>query len=166
MLLSNIYSSAGRWEEVASIRITQRDQGFQKIPGCSWVEVNGTIHAFIGGDDTHPLSNQIYMKVEEHLVEIKKVGYQAVPSVVFKDVENEEKEHILLHHSEKLAITFAAITLNPPQPIFVTKNLRVCGDCHEAIKYITLVTKREITVRDTSRYHHFKDGVCNCGDFW
>ncbi|CAO2814196.1 unnamed protein product [Amaranthus hypochondriacus] len=166
VLLSNIYSSAGRWEEAASIRITQRDQGFQKIPGCSWVEVNGTIHAFISGDDTHPLSNQIYMKLEELLVEIKKVGYQAIPSVVFQDVEEEEKEHILLHHSEKLAIAFAAITLNPPQHIFVTKNLRVCGDCHEAIKYITLVTKREITVRDTSRYHHFKDGACNCGDFW
>ena len=97
---------------------------------------------------------------------MKKFGYQAVPAFVFQDVEDEEKEHILLHHSEKLAIAFAIISLSPGRPIFVTKNLRVCGDCHDAIKYITLVTKREIIVRDTGRFHHFKDGVCNCGDFW
>ncbi|XP_021724587.1 pentatricopeptide repeat-containing protein At3g16610-like [Chenopodium quinoa] len=166
VLLSNIYSCAGRWEEAASVRITQSDQGFKKRPGCSWVEINGKIHAFIGGDNSHPQSEQIYKKLEELLTEIKKFGYQAVPSVVFQDVEEEEKEHILLYHSEKLAIAYATISLSPSQPIFVTKNLRVCGDCHEAIKHITLVTKREITIRDTSRFHHFRDGVCSCGDYW
>lgn len=166
VLLSNIYSCAGRWEDAASVRITQRDQGFKKRPGCSWVEINGTIHAFVGGDYSHPLSEQIYKKLEELLTDMKKLGYQAVSGVVFQDVEEEEKEQILLYHSEKLAIAFATISLSQSQPIFVTKNLRVCGDCHDAIKYITLVTKREITVRDTSRFHHFKDGACNCGDFW
>ncbi|KNA19726.1 hypothetical protein SOVF_059080 [Spinacia oleracea] len=166
VLLSNIYSCAGRWEDAASIRITQSNQGFKKRPGCSWVEINGVIHAFTGGDNSHPQSEQIYKKLKELLTETKKLGYEAVPGVVFQDVEEEEKEHILVYHSEKLAIAFATISLSPSQPIFVTKNLRVCGDCHDVIKYITLVTKREITVRDTSRFHHFKDGVCSCGDFW
>ncbi|KAL2938801.1 hypothetical protein RDABS01_022250 [Bienertia sinuspersici] len=166
VLMSNIYSCAGRWEDAASVRIIQRDQGFKKRPGCSWVEINGTIHAFIGGDYSHPLSEHIYKKLEELLTEMKRLGYQASSGAVFQDVEEEEKEQILLYHSEKLAIAFATLSLSPGQPIFVTKNLRVCGDCHDAIKYITLVTKREITVRDTSRFHHFKDGVCSCGDFW
>jgi len=166
VLLSNLYSWLGRWEDAASVRIMQRDQGFKKSPGCSWIDINGTLHAFTGGDCSHPQSEQIYQKLEELLVGMKKLGYQAVLAFVFQDVEDEEKEQILLRHSEKLAISFAIISLSPGQPIFVTKNLRVCGDCHNAIKYITLVTKREIMVRDTSRFHHFKDGVCNCGDFW
>ncbi|XP_074285150.1 pentatricopeptide repeat-containing protein At3g16610 [Silene latifolia] len=166
VLLSNIYSNAGRWEEAALVRTRQKDQGFKKWPGCSWVEINGVTHAFIGGDDSHPQSEQIYKKLEKMLGEMKKLGYQTANNEVFQDVEEEEKEHILLHHSEKLAITLAIINQNPSETIFVTKNLRVCSDCHDAIKYMTLVAKREITVRDTSRFHHFKDGVCSCGDFW
>ncbi|GMG99979.1 hypothetical protein Nepgr_001819 [Nepenthes gracilis] len=166
VLLSNIYSSAGRWQDAASVRIRQSNWGFKKRPGCSWVEINGKVHAFIGGDRSHPKSETIHKKLEELLVQMKKLGYNAVPSFVLQDVEEEEKEHILLYHSEKLAIAFAITSLGPNQPILVTKNLRVCGDCHDAIKYIALITKREITVRDTSRFHHFKDGVCNCRDFW
>ncbi|XP_010270723.1 PREDICTED: pentatricopeptide repeat-containing protein At3g16610 [Nelumbo nucifera] len=166
VLLSNIYSAAGRWVDAAHVRIVQKDWGFKKSPGCSWVEVSGSVHAFIGGDHSHPQSALIYEKLEELLVEMKKLGYHADASFVFQDVEEEEKERILLYHSEKLAIAFAILSLSPNKTIFVTKNLRVCGDCHSAIKFITMVTKRVISVRDTSRFHHFKDGTCNCRDFW
>ncbi|GAB2277087.1 hypothetical protein Dimus_011796 [Dionaea muscipula] len=166
VLLSNLYSTAGRWKDAACVRITQRDAGFKKSPGCSWVEINGSLHAFIGGDRSHPKSAEIYKKLEEWQVEMKRLGYHAIPNFVFQDVEEEEKEHILLYHSEKLAIAFAAISQRPGQPILITKNLRVCGDCHDAIKYITLITEREITVRDSVRFHHFKNGICNCRDFW
>ncbi|XP_058090487.1 pentatricopeptide repeat-containing protein At3g16610 [Magnolia sinica] len=166
VLLSNIYSAAGRWDDAANVRIIQRDQGFKKSPGCSWIEIGGTLHAFIGGDQSHPQSAQIYNKLEELLWELKEMGYIANTSFVLQDVEEEEKERILLYHSEKLAIAFGDLNLGPNKPIFITKNLRVCGDCHTAIKFISTVTKRAITVRDASRFHHFNDGVCSCGDFW
>ncbi|XP_008778507.4 pentatricopeptide repeat-containing protein At3g16610-like isoform X1 [Phoenix dactylifera] len=166
VLLSNIYSAAGRFDEAAQVRNLQRDKGFKKTPGCSWVEIKGTVHAFIGGDQSHPQSSSIHQKLEDLLVQIKKLGYQADTSFVLQDIEQEDKEHALLYHSEKLAIAFAVLNLRSNEPIFVTKNLRVCGDCHTAIKYITLVTKRAITIRDANRFHHFKDGLCNCGDFW
>ncbi|KAF7812285.1 pentatricopeptide repeat-containing protein [Senna tora] len=35
-----------------------------------------------------------------------------------------------------------------------------------AIKYVSKVVKREIIVRDTNRFHHFRDGSCSCGDYW
>ncbi|CAN1305806.1 Pentatricopeptide repeat-containing protein At2g27610 [Linum perenne] len=133
---------------------------------CHWIEIDGTIHAFVGGDRSHPLSQQINKKLDELQVEMKKLGYTAESSYVFQDVEEEEKDTILLYHSEKLAIAFGILSLSPSKPILVTKNLRVCGDCHSAIKLISLITKRDITVRDASRFHHFKDGNCNCGDFW
>ncbi|XP_062160599.1 pentatricopeptide repeat-containing protein At3g16610 isoform X2 [Alnus glutinosa] len=166
VLLSNIYSAAGRWDDAADVRIMQRDKGFKKSPGCSWIEINGVIHAFVGGDRSHPQSAWINKKLGELLVEMKRLGYRAESSFVLQDVEEEEKEKILLYHSEKLAIAFGIICLSPGKPILITKNLRVCVDCHTAIKYMTLITKREITVRDASRFHHFRDGVCNCEDYW
>ncbi|KAK2965348.1 hypothetical protein RJ640_013811 [Escallonia rubra] len=166
VLLSNIYSAAGRWNDAANVRTVQRDKGYKKSPGCSWVEINGVIHAFIGGDRSHPQSTLITKKLDELLAEMKKLGYCAESSFVLHDVEDEEKEKILLYHSEKLAVAFAVLSLSPNKPILVTKNLRVCGDCHTALKFITIITKREITVRDASRFHHFRDGTCNCGDFW
>ena len=166
VLLSNLYSAAGRHDEAAQVRIVQKEKGFKKSPGSSWVEIGGIVHAFFGGDQSHPQSSSIYEKLKDLFVEIRKLGYQADTSFVLQDVDEEEKEHALLYHSEKLAIAFSILSLHSDQPIVVTKNLRVCGDCHTAIKFITLVEKRAITVRDATRFHHFKDGVCNCGDFW
>ncbi|KAF8389629.1 hypothetical protein HHK36_024148 [Tetracentron sinense] len=125
VLLSNIYGAAGRWDDAAHVRIVQRDTGFKKSPGCSWVEIKGTVHAFVGGDQSHPQSKGISKKLEELLVEMKKLGYHADSSFVLQNVEEEEKERILLCHSEKLAIAFAILSLSPDKPIFVTKNLRL-----------------------------------------
>lgn len=166
VLMSNIYSAAGRWDDAAQVRITQKNMGFDKIPGCSWIEVKGVVHSFVGGDRTDPHSTEINRKLEELQMEMKKLGYCSEPSFVLQDVEEEEKERILLHHSEKLAVAFGLLALNPNKPIVITKNLRICVDCHAALKYMTIITKREITVRDVSRFHHFKDGTCNCCDFW
>jgi pentatricopeptide repeat protein len=166
VLLSNIFSAAGRFDEAAEVRVMQKVKGFKKSPGCSWIEINGSLHAFVGGDQSHPRSPDIYQELDNILIDIKKLGYQADTSFVLQDLEEEEKEKALLYHSEKLAIAFGILSLGEGKTIFVTKNLRVCGDCHTAIKYMTLVRNRCIIVRDANRFHHFKNGQCSCGDFW
>ncbi|XP_020208444.1 pentatricopeptide repeat-containing protein At3g16610 [Cajanus cajan] len=166
VLMSNIYSSVGRWDDAAHIRSIQRHQGYKKSPGCSWIEISGVIHGFIGGDRSHPQSASIDNKLQELLVQMKKLGYRADSGFVLHDVEEEEKEQILLYHSEKIAIAFGILNTSSSDRILVTKNLRICVDCHTAIKFMTLITKREITVRDASRFHHFENGICNCRDFW
>lgn len=167
VLLSNIYSSMGRWDDAAQIRVMQKGLGFKKSPGSSWIEVNGSVHAFVGGDQSHPQSAKINEKLLQLLSEMKELGYSAESDFVYQDVEEEEKEHILLYHSEKLAVVFGLLNLiDKKKPILVTKNLRVCCDCHAALKYITIITNRDITLRDTVRFHHFHNGTCSCGDFW
>ncbi|RLN16884.1 pentatricopeptide repeat-containing protein [Panicum miliaceum] len=166
VLLSNIFSAAGRFNEAAEVRVIQKVKGFKKSPGCSWIEINGSLHAFVGGDQSHPRSPDIYQELDNILIDIKKLGYQADTSFVLQDLEEEEKEKALLYHSEKLAIAFGILSLGEDKTIFVTKNLCVCGDCHTAIKYMTLVRNRAIIVRDANRFHHFKNGKCSCGDFW
>ncbi|CAI0475202.1 unnamed protein product [Linum tenue] len=94
------------------------------------------------------------------------VGYVADQRFALHDVEDEQKEEMLWCHSERLAIGFALISSVEGSGITVMKNLRVCGDCHEVIKLISGVVGREIVVRDSGRFHHFKNGVCSCSDYW
>ncbi|CAK9163444.1 unnamed protein product [Ilex paraguariensis] len=56
-------------------------------------------------------------------------------------------------------------TQRPGTRLLITKKT-VCRDCHEATKFISKTVNREIVVRDKKRFHHFKDGVCSCGDYW
>ncbi|KAG9445469.1 hypothetical protein H6P81_016809 [Aristolochia fimbriata] len=161
VLLSNIYSSCGRWDDAANLRLIMKDKCIRKPPGCSWIEVKGRVHEFHVGDKTHPMSEEIYHKLDELGEQLKVMGYVPKTDLVLFDIEEEEKEHSLGQHSEKLAIAFGLISLNREDPIRVAKNLRVCSDCHAAIKLISKITGREIIVRDNNRFHCFKDGTCS-----
>lgn len=166
VLLSNIRATCSRWEDVRKVRKTMREQNVRKEPGVSWVELKGQIHQFCTGDKSHSRQREIDECLEEMMTKIKQCGYAPDMSTVFHDMEDEEKEVSLAHHSEKLALAFAFLSLPEGVPIRVMKNLRVCDDCHVAIKLMSKVTGREIVVRDVSRFHHFKDGKCSCGDYW
>eukprot|EP01018_Ginkgo_biloba_P027869 Gb_30918 [translate_table: standard] len=166
VLLSNIYAAAGRWDDVEKVRKMMIDRGVKKEPGCSWIEINNRVHTFLVSDRSHSQTQQIYAKLEELTKQIKQVGYVPDTNFVLHDVEEEQKQQFLCHHSEKLAIAFGLISVTPETSIRIFKNLRICGDCHTAAKFISKITGREIIVRDTSRFHHFKDGLCSCGNYW
>eukprot|EP01018_Ginkgo_biloba_P029404 Gb_03474 [translate_table: standard] len=166
VLLSNIYAAVGRWDEVAKLRTMVKDKGLKKTPGCSLIEVNNKVHAFLVGDRSHPQSDKIYATLETLGRQMEEAGYVPNTNFVLHDVEEEVKGHMLGSHSEKLAIAFGLINTKPGTPIQITKNLRVCGDCHNATKFISKIVRREIIVRDANRFHHFKDGLCSCRDYW
>eukprot|EP01018_Ginkgo_biloba_P039546 Gb_03570 [translate_table: standard] len=166
ILLSNIYAAAGRWDGVGKVRTMMKERGVKKRPGCSWIEFNNRIHAFLVGDKLHPQADKIYAMLERLAEQMKESGYVADKNFVLHDVEEEEKEYILCGHSEKLAIAFGLINTRPGTAIRITKNLRVCGDCHSATKFISKIVGREIIVRDAIRFHRFRDGMCSCGDYW
>ncbi|GJY47222.1 pentatricopeptide repeat-containing protein [Tanacetum coccineum] len=167
VLLSNIYAKLGKWDKVAKLRKRMKDVGLKKEPGCSSIEVDGSFHEFIVGDNTHPQSKRIYTKLNEVSEKIKLIGYEPNRSQVLQCVEEEDMQEQALHlHSEKLAIAFGLISLKKGQPIRVMKNLRVCGDCHTVAKLISKVYDREILLRDRYRFHHFKAGDCSCKDYW
>ncbi|TVU51570.1 hypothetical protein EJB05_03005, partial [Eragrostis curvula] len=140
VMLSNIYSNSGRWEDAATLRLDMKKKGVEKVLACSWVEFKGKVHEFRVGDKSHPLSDQIYAKLDELGMEMKAMGYKPTTEVVMFDIEDKEKESTLVHHSEKIAIAFSLLTAGPGETIRVTKNLRVCSDCHTAIKLISRIT--------------------------
>jgi len=166
ILLSNIYASVGQWKDAAMIRKEMKDKGIEKIPGCSLIELDGVVFEFFAEDSDHPQLREIYQKVEEMIDRIKMAGYIPNTADVRLEVDEHEKEVSVSHHSEKLAIAFGLMKLDPGATIRLSKNLRVCTDCHSATKLISKVYNREIVVRDWNRFHHFKDGTCSCNDYW
>eukprot|EP01018_Ginkgo_biloba_P001961 Gb_38292 [translate_table: standard] len=166
VLLSNIYASAGRWDDVVKVRNMMKDQGVIKEPGRSWIEVKNRVHEFIAEDRSHPRKEEIYAMLEILIGQMKMAGYVPDTKFVLHDLEPEQKEPYLRYHSEKLAIAFGLISTPMGAPIRIVKNLRVCGDCHTAAKFVSTIVQREIVVRDMNRFHHFKDGQCSCGDYW
>ena len=166
VMLSNAYAAAGRYEEAARARKMLRDQGVKKETGLSWVEEGNRIHTFAAGDRSHPYTKEIYQKLEELGEEMERQGYIADTSFVLREVDSQEKSRSIRYHSERLAIAFGLISFPPGRPIRVMKNLRVCGDCHTAIKFISKCSGRTIIVRDNNRFHRFEDGNCSCRDYW
>ncbi|CAA7026245.1 unnamed protein product [Microthlaspi erraticum] len=166
VLLSNIYAAAGRWNEVSKIRALLNGKGMKKTPGCSSIEIDSVVHEFVIGDKFHPRNREIYGMLEEMEVLMEEAGFVADTSEVLQEMEEEWKEGALRHHSEKLAIAFGLISTKPGTKLTIVKNLRVCRNCHEATKLISKIYRREIIARDRSRFHHFRDGVCSCNDYW
>ncbi|XP_023742081.1 pentatricopeptide repeat-containing protein At4g14850 isoform X2 [Lactuca sativa] len=165
VLLSNIYAKEQQWEDVKSVRKMMKDENVKKLKGCSWVDVDKRVHVFGVEDLCHGDKKEIDLKLDELLRKIIKIGYVPdVDSVPF-DLDYDMKVKILNHHSERIAIAYALIRMPIGKPIIVKKNLRVCVDCHSAIKLMSKVEGREIILRDNSRFHHFVDGSCSCKDF-
>ncbi|KAI3897089.1 hypothetical protein MKX03_009692 [Papaver bracteatum] len=166
VLMSNIYAAANRWNDVAGVRKTMKATGIKKAPGFSSMEVNGYIHEFIMGDQSHPQTKEILEKLVEMGKKLKLAGHVPNTSAVLLNVDEEEKETSLTYHSEKLAMAFGLISTASNTPIRIVKNLRVCDDCHSATKLLSKIYKRMIVVRDRNRFHHFSEGSCSCGDYW
>ncbi|KAL2939519.1 hypothetical protein RDABS01_033678 [Bienertia sinuspersici] len=166
VLLSNLYAVSGRWKDVERIRETMKQSGVSKAMGWSLVEYGGKLHKFIAGDTEHERTADIYRLLSEIRRKMKESGYFADKSCALTDIEEEEKEEMVGIHSEKLAICYALLVSEQGSVIRVVKNLRICSDCHMAIKMISKLERREIIVRDNNRFHCFKDGSCSCNDHW
>ncbi|KAJ4953992.1 hypothetical protein NE237_030824 [Protea cynaroides] len=156
VLLSNIYSEVEDLDGVARVRVMMRERKLRKEPGCSYVEHKGKVHLFLADEKRHPQTKEIHRMLD---------GLQDLVNEtdVWKQNPKKKSEGI---HSEKLAIVFGLLNSQSGAEIVVMKNLRVCGDCHLFIKVVSKIVDRKIVVRDASRFHHFRDGLCSCNDYW
>ncbi|XP_058108175.1 pentatricopeptide repeat-containing protein At3g12770-like [Magnolia sinica] len=164
--LSNLYASAGLWNDVSKVRVLMKERGLVKALGYSLIEINGKLQAFRVGDKSHPRSKEILAMLEKLERKLKEAGFVPKSDSVLHDLNTEEKEESLCNHSERLAIAYGLISTAPGTTLRITKNLRACVNCHSATKLISKIVEREIVVRDANRFHHFKDGFCSCGDYW
>ncbi len=178
--LANTLSAAGHWEEALKIKKAMGEKGAKKIAGRSWIEVAGKIHTFVMDDQVHPAAERIHSKWREVEQRIRGLGYEPDTSWVLHEASEEERRARLCKHSEKMAICYGLLVEGESKKekeeeeeegerrtLVVGKNLRMCGDCHNATKLIAMAYGREIIVRDAKRFHHFTtDGHCSCHDFY
>ncbi|KAG5565709.1 hypothetical protein RHGRI_001579 [Rhododendron griersonianum] len=177
-LIIGYAKNVGFWENTAKIRRLMKLRGISKEPrcswmevnskepGCSWMEVNSKVHKFMSEDRSHVKTDQIYSKIDEIMMLIKEAGYVPNMNFALHDVDEEGKELGLAYHSEMLAVAFGLLFVPQGAPIRIFKNLRVCGDCHAAMKFISRVFNQHTILRDSNCFHHFREGTCSCGDYW
>ncbi|KAK8515476.1 hypothetical protein V6N13_139545 [Hibiscus sabdariffa] len=115
---------------------------------------------------TNPFKGEGNEKFKGLNGQMREAGYIPDTRYVLHDIDEEAKEQALQYHSERLAIAYGLISTPARTPLRIIKNLRICGDCHNAIKIMSKIVGRELIVRDNKRFHHFKDGKCSCGDYW
>ncbi|XP_074582470.1 pentatricopeptide repeat-containing protein At2g29760, chloroplastic [Curcuma longa] len=166
VILSNLYARSGNWNAAARLRKSMKDSSLKKEAGCSSIEVQGVVHEFLVGDTSHPLKEKIYLQLDEIASRLKAAGHVPDKKLVLQDIEEDVKERALSLHSEKLAIAFGLISTPSPAPIRITKNLRVCDDCHSVAKLVSGIYNRDIILRDRYRFHHFAGSSCSCMDYW
>lgn len=166
VLLADIYAEYGMWDEVKRVKKLLEARGLQKVPGRCWIEVKRRIYSFVSVDEVNPQIEQLHALLVKLSTEMKEKGYVPQTKGVLYDLDAVEKEQIVLGHSEKLAVAFGLVNTSNGETIRITKNLRLCEDCHSFTKFISKFSNKEILVRDVNRFHHFCDGVCSCGDYW
>ncbi|KAK4399494.1 Pentatricopeptide repeat-containing protein [Sesamum angolense] len=79
VLLSNLHADSGTRVRADQIRNLMKERGVQKVPGYSWVEVNNSSNMFVAADKNHPQSSEIYLMLNNLLLEIQDDGY--VPQI-------------------------------------------------------------------------------------
>lgn len=167
ILLSNIYASLENWDGVIKTKSSVRSLTLRKEPAMSWIELDREVHTFTAGDVSHPKHAEIQQELEELIIKARGLGYVPDTSFVLQNFDENEKVESLYYHSEKLAVAFGVLSSRENSSfIRILKNLRICGDCHSWIKFVSIITGIEIIVRDIKRFHHFKDGACSCRDYW
>ncbi|XP_038885496.1 putative pentatricopeptide repeat-containing protein At5g52630 [Benincasa hispida] len=165
--LLNMYLSAGRWKDVSKVRKLMKEEKVGKLKDWSWISIKEKVYSFKPNDKSHCQSAEMYNLLETILNEVKTLGYEPVEHMeVIEEEEDEEKVFSsTIHHSEKLAVTFGLLNLPTATTIRVVKSITMCRDCHNFIRFISLLKGREIIIRDSKQLHKFLNGYCSCGGF-
>ncbi|CAN6314130.1 unnamed protein product [Urochloa humidicola] len=165
VVLSSMYADAGRWDDVERIRFLMKEKGFRRTEPRSLVELHDKECSFVNGDMSHPQSEQIH---EFSDILSREIGetFDSPCNISDSDPSSAKRTVLPNKHSARLAVAFGLISTEAGAPVLVKKNVRVCNQCHHALKLISKYSRRKIVVGDTKIYHVFSDGSCCCGDYW
>ncbi|KAJ6360551.1 hypothetical protein OIU77_004546 [Salix suchowensis] len=170
VLANTLIHAYASYNEAGLIRKEMDGSRVRKEPGLSWIEIENRVHEFASGGRRHPQREAIYAKLYSLIGQLKGVGYVPETSLALQDIEEEHKQEQLYHHSEKLALVFALMNEGSLRGggavIRIVKNIRICVDCHNFMKLASDLLQKEIVVRDSNRFHHFKNRMCSCNDYW
>ena len=163
--MKNIYARAGMQMEADEVESQRVENKASMIPGCSWwSDMSRNVHSFVAGDESHPQTTHIYAKLEEIHMKLAREGYSPGLHCLSRLLPCEDNEHDLCGYSENLALACALINSPKGAPLRVTKNMKMCEECHSSTTLISVFEKCRIQVNDPDRVHIFENGRCICED--
>jgi hypothetical protein len=80
ILMSHLYAMAGRWDDLKRMKMMMKERRVNKQAGCSWIEIKNSVHTFVAGDKSHPLTENIYAMLDRVMVQIKQLGFSTQTS--------------------------------------------------------------------------------------
>lgn len=154
--LLNVYSAAGRREDVDVMKATMEETGMM-APKRSTIEINSELHIFT----TNRTNPGVQEKLQDLVNEMTEKGFLLEPL---------EREVLVSHSAELLAVAYA-LDHTPPgtpgTPVRCVTDTRVADLSHKMLKFISRTYCRDIFVRDANCFHNFRPGrICSCGDYW
>ncbi|XP_068653532.1 pentatricopeptide repeat-containing protein At1g08070, chloroplastic-like [Aristolochia californica] len=75
VLISNSNAVTGQWENVSKIWTEMREEGIEKVPGCSSIQVGNRVHEFLAKDTRHKQRKKIYETLDGLSLHLKALGY-------------------------------------------------------------------------------------------
>ena len=165
VLLLSLYLSEERWKDVSRVRKIMKEEKIGKFKDWSWISIKDRVYSFKPNDKSHHQSADFHKFLENLIDQAKSLGYEPLEDLEVTDEDEAKASSSTSYHSEKLAIAFGLFNTPSSAPIRVIKNFIMCRDCHNFVKTISVLTAREITIRDSKRLHKIVDGKCSCGDF-
>lgn len=159
LLLEQVLLTLGEWDNALKLKTKTKSMR----ASSSWIEIRNRIYEF--ASDENP-AKEVSAKLAEIEGKMEELGYVADKNHLLHNAEEEEYDGVGLHHTEMKALAFGLISLPHGMPVRVVKNVRMCGDCHSACKFMSTFLERELVVKDPYSFHHFRDGKCSCRDTW
>lgn len=153
-LLSDLYASVG----CATKRATTSQ-------GPTTLMLPGSALRFATNDRRLQTDGNLRQQHRSMLADLRDRGYQPDVSGVDGDVLDDALQASCVH-SEKIALAYALRVLPPGAPVFASKPDGICPDCHDVLKRVSALYRRDVGVRDRNAYHRFRDGRCSCDDYW
>ncbi|RWR97171.1 pentatricopeptide repeat-containing protein, mitochondrial-like protein [Cinnamomum micranthum f. kanehirae] len=158
LLLEQILLTVGKWDDA----LKPKNRAKFMRPSYSWIEIRNHIHEFASNQI---LTEEVSATLEEMARKMRELGYVSDKNHWLHDAE-EEHRGIGFQHTEIIAIAFGLVWLPQGTPIRISKSVRMCGDCHSVCKFMSTFIGRDMFVKDSCRFHHFRDGRCSCRDAW
>ncbi|KAM6547101.1 hypothetical protein CsatB_027837 [Cannabis sativa] len=168
-LLLNMYCAEKRWKDVSKVKKMMKEERIEKVKDWSWISIKDKVYSFKADDKSDHHSEDFHKFLVNLTDQAKSLGYESLKDLEVTDeeeVEESSSSSSTTYHSEKLALAFGLLNTPSSAPIRVIKNFIMCRDCHNFIKTVSVLTGREITIRDSRSLHKIVNGKCSCGDFW
>ncbi|CAE7325157.1 unnamed protein product [Symbiodinium necroappetens] len=177
VLLSELYESLGKHGKAQKLEAERVASGLVKQRGESYLhleegEESGlTVRTFTAGPvsaseeatraEGAEVDSELCTALAALTRRLRAAGHEPdLASASARHESAKEKALSLESHSEKKALALALHRRKSLcSAISITKNLRVCNDCHGAMMVASRAYSCEIHLRDRSRWHIFKDGM-------